>query len=198
MALGYFLCPPFCASNYLSFARQNTDFSIDRNASFRPNNSKHIVLPSRVAAFGLNIGLGPHSPFSRPILHLCLTASCLHSRRSRILFQRLPVLAKGRKEYSAYPAYDRAIIRAVRIDDGGGLAFGAGQVVRHLMNTFTRCITPICAALQQRQKRMDVPARACDETAQNSTRRVFNIAQTVAVVCAITHHGWDVILSSQS
>jgi hypothetical protein len=131
IALGYFLCPPLCASNHLSFARQNRGFPIDRNASSKPINPKHVLLPSRVAAFGLNIGLRPYSPFSRPILHLCLTASRLHSRRSGISLQRLPVLAKGRKEGSAYPAYDRAIIRAIRIDDGGGLAIGAGQVVCH-------------------------------------------------------------------
>jgi hypothetical protein len=67
-----------------------------------------------------------------------LTASCLNSRRSRISLQRLPISAEGRQEGSAGAAYHRAIIRAIRIDDGGGLAIGAGQVVRHLMYTFKK------------------------------------------------------------
>jgi hypothetical protein len=76
MALGYFLCSPLCAGNHLGFARQNGGFLIDRNASSKPVNSKHIL----------------------PIF---LTASSLHSRRSCIFLQRLPVLAKGRQERSA-------------------------------------------------------------------------------------------------
>jgi hypothetical protein len=76
--------------------------------------------------------------------HTLLTASRL--RRSCILLQRLPVLAQGRKEGSAYPAHDRAIIRAIRADDGGRFAIGVGQIVRHsstfvtLHNTDLSCI----------------------------------------------------------
>jgi hypothetical protein len=53
MALGYFLCPQLRASNYVSFARQNKGFPIDRNASSKPINSKHILLPSNSQSFAL-------------------------------------------------------------------------------------------------------------------------------------------------
>jgi hypothetical protein len=43
MAVAYFLCSPLCASNHLGFARQNGGFLIDRNASSKPINSKHIL-----------------------------------------------------------------------------------------------------------------------------------------------------------
>jgi hypothetical protein len=39
-------------------------------------------------------------------------------------------------------------------------------------------MTPICAALQQRQKRMDVPARPCDGDGSEPNSKVCNIAQT--------------------
>jgi hypothetical protein len=47
VALGYFLRPPLCASNHRVFARQNRRLRIDRNASPKPINCEHILLPSR-------------------------------------------------------------------------------------------------------------------------------------------------------
>src|SRR5208337_4905931 len=125
----------------------------------------------------LHVARGPRFPHPTNIIAI-LTAGCLHSRRSRISLQRLPVLAEGRQESSASAAYHRPIIRANRIDDGWGLAIGAGQVVRHLMHTSRCCITPIYLALQQRQKVTVVPASAHDGEGSEPHSEVYNFAQT--------------------
>jgi hypothetical protein len=116
----------------LSGSRPGWRLAISFARSFAP-----AITSASLVRIEVSLSTGtPRLSQSIPNIFCCLlTASRLHSRRSCILFQKLPVLGKGRKEGSAYPAYDRAIIRAIRIDDRGGLAIGASQVFRHLMYT---------------------------------------------------------------